>query len=244
MLDFFFRHYEPWIDRFYFFDDGSTDGTLETLSARSDVVVERTPRIDPTSFVRSARHIYNSDWKRSIGEADWVVVTNLDEHLYHPRMREHLEEMLAAGVTVVPAPGYQMISEDYPAPGSLLWRDIPFGAPWAMYSRIAIFRPDQIRRTNYTAGRHRVHLEGNVVLPERDEVANLHFKYLGLTETKQRHDAQQARLGETDLLNGWGRQYGWNESQLATHFEGFKSKLTNVIEITSHSDDLRWWRTD
>ena len=29
MLAFFFRHYDPWVDRYVIYDDGSTDGSLE-----------------------------------------------------------------------------------------------------------------------------------------------------------------------------------------------------------------------
>src|ERR1043165_4480886 len=44
MLAFFFRHYERWVDRFYIYDDGSTDGTLDYLYAKPNVELRSFPR--------------------------------------------------------------------------------------------------------------------------------------------------------------------------------------------------------
>jgi len=32
MLPYFFRHYDPWVDRYVFYDDGSIDDTLALLA--------------------------------------------------------------------------------------------------------------------------------------------------------------------------------------------------------------------
>ena len=37
MLPYFFRHYRSLVERFFIFDDGSTDGSLEFLRAQPDV---------------------------------------------------------------------------------------------------------------------------------------------------------------------------------------------------------------
>lgn len=37
VLGFFFRHYDPWIERYIVFDDGSTDGTLDLLAQHGRV---------------------------------------------------------------------------------------------------------------------------------------------------------------------------------------------------------------
>lgn len=244
MIDFFFRHYEPWVDCFYILDDGSTDGTREYLEARQDVVLGDVTRIDSDSWVRSAQHIYNNDWKRSVGEADWVVVANIDEHLHHPSMRDYLAHLLDEGVTVVPALGYQMISDKLPAPDSILWRDCRMGAPSRDMSKTGIFRPERIRETNYGPGRHEQSIEGEVVLPMCDEVVNLHYKYLGVSETRARHKAQAARLGATDWANRWGYHYGWTLEELQAYFDQFKSALVDVTSADHHQahPEPRWWR--
>ncbi len=246
MLDFFFRHYEPWVDRFYILDDGSTDGSREYLAARADVELGSVYRVNPESWVASAKHIYDYDWKRSRGEADWVVVTNIDEHQHHPDMHEYLRGLLQQGVTAAPAVGYQMIADALPAADSTLWRDRPMGAPDALVSKLAIFRPDHIAETNFWPGRHQAMLEGNVVYPARDEITNLHYKYLpGLAETHARHQEQALRLGATDRVNGWGHQYAWSIEKLDIDFETYRRALVDTSTIDHHvsHSEPRWWRS-
>ena len=43
MLGFFFRHYDPLVQRYVVFDDGSTDGSLDFLRAHPKVEVRPMP---------------------------------------------------------------------------------------------------------------------------------------------------------------------------------------------------------
>lgn len=242
MLDFFFRHY-AWVDRFYLFDDGSTDGTAEYLAARNDVVWAPTVHADPDSWVASAKHIYDTDWKRSRGEADWVVVTNIDEHLHHPDIRTYLAEQTRIGVTAVPALGYQMVSESFPASDSLLWRDCPWGAPWHGMSKLGIYRPDSVVDVSFSPGRHTAELTGDIAIPRRIEVLNLHYKYLGLNRTQARHEAQHERLGVLDRARGWGHKYAWSVGELSADWERLRSRLIDTrleAAVDAHREH-RWW---
>ena len=81
MLGFFFRHYDSWVDRYFVYDDGSTDGSLDLLARHPRVEVRRFEHTDPDSFVLSHQAFHNTVWKESRGQADWVVITALDEHL-------------------------------------------------------------------------------------------------------------------------------------------------------------------
>ena len=56
----------------------------------------------------------NQCWKQSRDVADWVIVTDVDEHLYHPQGTEYLARCAVEGVTLIPALGYQMISAIVP----------------------------------------------------------------------------------------------------------------------------------
>ena len=87
MLGYFFRHYDRFVDRYVFYDDGSDDGTRERLEAHPRVEIRRFERTDPNSFILSARALYDRHWKESRGAADWVIVGAVDEHLWHPRLR-------------------------------------------------------------------------------------------------------------------------------------------------------------
>ena len=50
MLAFFFRHYESWVDRFFIYDDGSTDGTLDYLRGKPNVELLSFDGPPPTPF--------------------------------------------------------------------------------------------------------------------------------------------------------------------------------------------------
>ncbi|MEP3297823.1 MAG: glycosyltransferase family 2 protein [Pseudoruegeria sp.] len=244
MLEFFFAHYSPWVSHFFIHDDGSDDGTNEFLAARSDVTVIPLKRIHPDSWVLSAKNIYDTSWHSSCGHSDWVVVTNIDEHLHHPDMPTYLATQHASGVTAIAALGYQMLSEDWPESASLLWRDRPMGAPWKQMSKLQFFRPDQINRTDFAPGRHTVELEGNVKLPPTDEVTNLHYKYMDVALVQARHEAQRDRLGSFDRVKGWGHKYSWDFGALDADFETFKRALVDTRNRDHHGlhNEPRWWR--
>ena len=94
MLPFYLRHYESVADRFFVFDDGSTDGSLDLLRNHPKVEVVPWERSDATSYVLSQQRFSNSCWKESRGEADWVLVCDVDEHFYHPDLAGYLQECL------------------------------------------------------------------------------------------------------------------------------------------------------
>ncbi len=90
MLPYFFRHYDPIVDRYFIADNGSTDRSRELLAANRKVALGEF-RIPGNSFVEAATDHYNHCWKQSRGSADWVIVVNIDEHVYHQDLRSYLQ---------------------------------------------------------------------------------------------------------------------------------------------------------
>ncbi|MCB1864762.1 MAG: glycosyltransferase family 2 protein [Chromatiales bacterium] len=229
MVDYFLRHYEPFVDRFFIYDDGSTDGTRDTFAARDDVELRPQLRRYPESWVKSALHFYNECWMESRGVADWVFIVNLDEHLYHPRMRDYLSECRAAGVTAIPSLGFQMVSAGFPDTDVPLYRELTMGAPWSQMSKMQIFNPNAVIATNFGPGRHRARFEGDICIPQRNEVLNLHYKYLGLDRLHDRHGALRARLGPLDIQNRWGHRYHFSRQELGEDYDSFAAASLDVF---------------
>jgi hypothetical protein len=197
MLGFFFRHYDSWVDRYVVYDDGSNDGSLDVLHAHPKVEVRRFERVVPDSFVLSHTAMQDNAWKESRGKADWVVITAIDEHLVAPGqgdMRAWLAAQKASGVTLIPAIGFNMISESFPTPCSGKLADlVTHGRADAKFNKLSLFDPQAVRETGYTPGRHRAAPEGRLRYPDRDELVLLHFKRLGFERVSGRQIEQSKR---------------------------------------------------
>ncbi|MDB5582231.1 MAG: hypothetical protein JWR80_7407 [Bradyrhizobium sp.] len=248
ILGFFFRHYDPVVTRYIVYDDGSTDGSLDILRRHPRVEIRQFERSDPNSFVLSQQHLQNSMWKESRGYADWIIITALDEHLTVPRWR--LDAYLAAagraGVTAIPALGFQMLSDALPPPDARLATSRTIGAPWSAMSKLSIFDPEAIDATGFTVGRHEAQPIGRIHFPQRDELMLLHYKYIGFERTLKRHQDQNSGLGTTDISSGWAVQYRWDEAKLRAEWDTFAADAVDIAR--ANFDPLkvlerpRWWR--
>jgi len=247
MLPFFFRHYDSWVNRYIIYDDGSQDETIKILQSHPRVEVRAQPQpIDPSSRVESSRQLQNEIWKESRNQADWVIVTDLDEHLYHPRIHSYLERCADDDITVVPALGFEMIS-DKPFPRNSitsLFNLLSVGAPSRHYSKASIFNPNEITESNFTVGRHEAMFEGQVVIPRSLELLLLHFHYIDFARVASRHALYLTRQLPRDLSNKWGIQYTWSEVELRKKWEeitrsSFDIRRTNWTR-ESHSGQSKW----
>jgi Methyltransferase domain/Glycosyl transferase family 2 len=246
MLPFFFRHYDSFVDRYIIFDDGSTDRSLSLLSNHPGVEVRRFERFDLKSFAISEQALSNECWKESRGIADWVIVTDIDEHLFHPSMPRYLRECAVAGVTIIPSLGFQMISNNVPREGEVLFQSYPYGVPWVQMMKSSIFDPSRIEEINFLLGRHAAEPAGEIRIPSRDEVLLLHYKYLNLERTHLRHSQLLSRLGSTDLQNRWGHKYGWSLEELKKDWNDVLGAAVDVRGFLGESADRypldRWWK--
>lgn len=246
MLPFFFRHYDSLVDRYVIYDDGSTDRTWSLLQAHPKVDARRFVRRVPESFALSEQALSNDCWKGSRGAADWVIVTDLDEHLFHPEWTTYLSRCTHAGVTAIPALGFQMVSDTPPQAGEQLAATYPFGAPWAQMMKLSIFDPAAIDDIDFEPGRHRADPRGRVSVPDTDEMLLLHYKYLGFERTHRRHEQLRQGLGRLDAERGWGHKYTWSADELREDWARHAGRLVDVRAL-GHDPASRypiapWWQ--
>ena len=248
MLEYFFRYYDPVVDKYIFFDDGSTDATLEILSKHPKAEIRSLPRLEVDSYVLAAKEIHDNCWKESRGKADWVIITAIDEFLYTSNLRSYLSDCKAKKITAIPALGFQMISRTLPVAGENLIKTVTRGCPFAPINKLSIFDPDKIQETNYHVGRHVAEPIGEVKYPDKDILFNLHYKCLSFEDTFKRHNDLQNKLGTVDKQNQWGIHYSWAKDRFKTEWDYFEQN--SVDNIFSNKDKLtvqhsllaeRWW---
>src|SRR6266403_2276511 len=239
MLPFFFLHYDKLVQRYIIYDDASTDNSQEILRLNPKVELRPMPPYsDPESRSRSALALQETCWRESRGIADWVIITDIDEHLYHPDMYGYLAQCRAQGVTIIPALGYQMLSEHFPEHKTLLCQSLTRGACDLVYSKLGIFSPNEIDAVNYTQGRHSAAPKGRVVLPARDELLLLHYHYLGFERVRKRNAQFVTRQRKNDIAMGWGSEYSLSSKQLREVWNLIASRLVDISQ-----PDLRPWET-
>ena len=246
MLPFFIRHYASFVDRFFVFDDGSTDRSLSILSNLPNVTILPLEKSDPSSLSISLRDFFNEAWKQSRGVADWVVTTKIDEHFYHRDMKSYLTRCADEGVSCIPALGYQMMAETFPESRELLCETCTMGVPWRRMSKVGIFNPSLIEEMNFAPGRHTAEPLGQVVYPEDDELLMLHYKYLGIEYTHSRHEQCRPRQGNRDIENKWGHKWRWSKRELEADWADFQARVVDVaMPGSGHKNrhfEPRWWR--
>jgi len=230
ILPFFLDHYVPWVDRFVVFDDGSDDGTAETLARHPKVDLRPFPP-KGSSFVLAVRALWEHAWKESRGRADWVIVTNVDEFFYHPEgMPAYLQRCKAEGVTMIHPRGYEMVGDRFPAAGTHLVEQLPEGVPMFGQDKRQLFNPDAITGINFSPGRHGCAPTGKVVEPRGAEAALMHYKYVDpRAYTIPRQQILGRRLLPGDVSQGFGIQYRLPAEKLFNYFHWLKMHATRVV---------------
>src|SRR5947209_7832483 len=85
--------------------------------------------IERESFVETERRLSDTIWQASRDTADWVVVVDIDDHLYHPDLRQYLQRCTDRHVTAIEAIGYEMVSDSFPEEHARLCERVRRGLP-------------------------------------------------------------------------------------------------------------------
>ena len=230
MLPFFLDYYGPWVERLVIFDDQSDDGTAETLARHPKVDLRPFPP-KGSSFVLAALEIWQHAWKESRTRADWVIVTNIDEFIYHPDgMPGYLERCTEQGVTMLHPRGFEMVGERLPDPGESLVETVRKGVAMFGHDKRQVFNPDAVIEMHYGPGRHECSPTGRVVEPHTVEASLLHYKYVDTHAYLLRRQRLLARrMLEGDRRSGFGAQYHLSPEQILRSFEWLQLHAHDVV---------------
>lgn len=229
MIPWFLQHYLPSVDRIFVYDNCSTDGSAELLAGDERIRVEQFER-SGDSFVEDVLHRSNSIWLRSKGTADWVIVVDMDEHLYVPGLAQFLKRCTTDAITAIRIAGFQMVADTFPPAGEPLTQTVVRGIRSEPMDKFCLFDPNAIVATNFEPGRHQAQPAGNIVW-STDAVKLLHYKELGLEYFLNRTAQLRARLLPGDISRGWGDHYRLPDDQLTNMFRDHQARARPLLDV-------------
>jgi glycosyl transferase family 2 len=195
VLPFFLRYYSTFADEISVWDDNSTDGSREILSANDKVIMRDWPYdtgIDEDKFLE---HAY--EWYPKAHPAfDWVMWVDPDEFIYSPSKLYDVRGLLREcdSFEVITTQGYNMTGPGLPKDDghSQIYELSPNGVYAPVYSKPVVFKPSAYVRWN--RGKHAL----SDCNPKVTPVAMfklLHYRYMGGVYTKKRNRKNYGRCG-------------------------------------------------
>jgi len=227
IIPFFLSHYNEFVDHYYIYDNYSDDKTDELLSKQSNISVIKY-NTGGTFNDLVHQEIKNTVWKKSRGKADWVIVVDMDEFLYHDDIKKFLSNNLYKS-SIFYTEGFDMVTESFPPLGRKITDTIKKGVANKWLNKKILFDPHRIVEINYEVGAHEADPEGIIVFDKPVLLKLLHYKYLGHDYVLDRIYEYRKRLSKTNLENNYGIHYVEEEIEIIAKINYYIKIVENVL---------------
>mgnify|MGYP003647409292 CR=1 FL=1 len=234
-LPYFLRHYYPICRNMYIYDNGSNDKSEDIASKYSRVVWDKSLYGLGEINDITLREIKNTAWKKTSRDADWVVVCDIDEIVYHRvGLQKYMERATDRGYTILRPHGYDMVSTAIPTHEGMFYDDDEFkyGVKHDNGGRCdkqCIFSPKHIVDINYDFGAHYANPTGNVKVAYDVDLKLLHYKYLSRDYIVDRHMVCAQRMSDINKRSGWGAHYQNEADVQRTSFDKLLCERVKVL---------------
>lgn len=228
IIPFFLQHYQT-VDKIIVSDNESTDNSVELYSQDAKVCV-RTYRTNDQLTWAAQANLKNNLWKESRGQADWVIIVDNDELIYHPEgLRHALSLAEAAGATLVIPRGVDMVSETFPDKQFPIFDQVKYGFESPGFFKQCIFKPDEIEEINFGSGAHTASPTGNVKIGKVDGLQLRHCKFLSYEYRSMRSRLVHPRVNPEELAAGLSVHYHDDELLLQKEWAWVTSLAKEVV---------------
>lgn len=205
ILPFTLDYYSKICDKIFIHDNMSTDSSDDIYKRYEKVKVlkwdsnNEINEFNYTKIKSNAYKIYSRD-------ADWVIVCDCDEFLYHENLMEKLDEYKKNGITIPQIDGHDMVSESFPEyDGNPITNKIKIGSEtYQPMCKNIIFDPKI--DVEYGIGGHSIQSKQGKLSPTA-ELKLLHYKFLGKEYVKNIYISRSKRLSEFNKQNKLGEHY-------------------------------------
>lgn len=202
ILPYTLDHYSQFCEKIHIYDNMSTDGSDEIYKKYDNVTVVKwsTPdkKYNDVTLAEMKSNIYKQSRKHN---ADWVIVCDCDEYLYHENLLEKLTEYKDQGITMPKIDGHDMCCESFPTyDGQLLTEKVKVGSEtYEPMCKNIIFNPKL--EMNYRPGAHSNNCQG-AKLSSDAEIKLLHYKFLGKDYVLERYNNLAEQLSDFNKKTG------------------------------------------
>ena len=224
------RYYSKFCEKIYMIDNMSDDKSIEIINSFENTEIipyNSKGRFDDSKHVT----LKNNVWRISEGIADYVIVGDSDEFLYHEDMDDFLKKSFDNGVTFFKPHGSHMIAdEDF-----VLKHDdnlielVKEGVPVSVLNKPMMFDCNKIKEINYSLGAHMANPQGDIKLYHGDDLKMLHYKYIGLENHLKRCKSRGSRLSDFNLKNGVGKFYLYDDETNVLDYRNLLGKREKII---------------
>lgn len=230
MLPFMFDYYKQFVDRFTLYDNYSDDSSESIILSQPNAHIKKFS-MDGEINDYIYQDIKNNCWKQSRGKADYVIVCDTDEFIYHSDIHQAITQLKCDKYSIVKPYGYNMYSTNYPVYDSqhLLTDQVKRGIRVPMFDKCILFDPHAIVEINYKPGAHECHPWGRVKKYRNEDIKLLHYKNIGLEQLLERNRAYASRLSKENTEKGYGAEYLKKEQLIIQEFTENEQKATEII---------------
>lgn len=221
IIPYFMRHYSEY-GPVFLYEGHSTDGSREIATRLGATVID----FDTKNEVRDDLFIdiKNNCWKKSV--ADWVIICDMDEFVYHPYMTEFLKSV---NETVIIPAYFEMMTDKYPTTSGQIYDEVLMGFP--IRHKISLFKPKEITDINYGAGCHEALPEGKVKVLRNSGVLCMHMRHLSIDHVVNRNAYLAGRRSQINKDMQWGYHVNFPREEIQKYFDENRKNLVKVMDL-------------
>ena len=225
ILPYFLRHYKQFARNITVYDNMSTDRSVEIMKEANVNII---PFDTNNEFQeRVLINIRNNCWRES--DADWIIVCDIAEFIYHPNLINTLEN---ANGTYITTEGYEMMSENLPTTNGQIYDELKIGHLSHSYSKPCLFKIKDITDINFGCGNHTAKPIGKVIEVKGHGIKMLHYKYINRKVLIDKHAHYKIRQSQDMIAMGWCLCYQeWTPDVLNKQFDDWLAISKNIIDV-------------